>query len=482
MGTSTFAFASGSNNVQGYGQKSQFTFVDTWFAGETWTVKLTATNEGDITLGAGRLVAAMLAGPTSLRTVANRVYLGAGSSFYFSDNVDPSTTAGPVEWEEQGTGAGQIAYVSQYGTQDTVVGFATQQGRLAVFGRYSIQIWAIDADPDNFSRIQILTNIGCRSALTIQQLGDLDVLFLDDSGIRSLRTKEVNLNADPVDIGSAIDSLVTAKGSSFTSACGVVEPVSKRYWCFIQDTIYVLSYFRQNKIAAWSTYLPTYLATSTIGVTGGGNYDNGGHGLGFTLTNGAYYTWTPGANEIALTVGSTDYQTASTFLYSTGQAVTLQGVPNTSYTGTLVQQIQTSFTPTKFVVYNGLVYIRASDGNLYHYTESTYDNVVATVITPYMDDKRPGESKYAQAIDVAMSGAWSIQVSTDPVANTYQEAYASGSLTSPDMKTDSSFAYERAPYSGVGTHFSFKTVSSNLSFAKATLGGLVFHYNRGGQP
>ncbi len=480
---STFQFASGTNSVQAYGQKSKFSFgAGTSAKGDTWKVQLTATNEGDITIGAGNLATAMLKAPSAivLRTVAARVYLGAGSSFYFSDNVDVVNSQGPTEWEEQGAGAGVVPYTGQYGSQDNVYGFASQQGRLAVFGRYSIQIWAIDADPDNFSRVQVLTNIGCRVPLSIQQLGDLDVLFLDDSGLRSLRTKEVNLNADPIDIGSAIDSLVTAKASSFSSACSIVEPVSKRYWCFIQDTIYVLSYFRQNKIVAWSTYLPTYDVATVIAP------DNPNYGAGqnafSSLTTGVY-VWTPGVNEISLTVSGTVYTSAAVFSFLTAQGVVnLLGQASSSYTGTLTRHVQTAFTPVKFIVYNGLIYIRGSDGNLYHYTEASYDNAVATIITPYMDDKRPGESKYAQAIDVAMSGAWSIQLSTDPAADTYQEVYANGSTTTPSMKTDSSFPGERVPYSGVGTHFSFKGVSSNLSFTKTTIGGLVFHYNKGGQP
>lgn len=476
----TFAFSGGVTTVPGYGQKDHFYFIGTFTSGDKWTVGFTATSEGDFTLGAGRIAGIS---PVALRTVANRVFMAAGSSTYFCDNVDPVNGSGPIEWEEQGAGAGQIPYISQYGLQDTVIGFASQQGRLAIFGRYSIQIWAIDSDPANFSRIQILTNLGCRSALTIQQLGDMDALFLDDSGIRSLRTKEINLNADPVDIGSAIDSLVTAKSSYFSTACAIVEPVSKRYWCFIQDTIYVLSYFRQNKIVAWSTYLPTYTTSTNVDLSAQSYNSSGLLSLSSFLTNGHTYLWVPDGHETSLNINGVAFTSTKAFLYTTGDAIIARGTPLGTCTATLTDYTPaTTFTPTKFIVYNGLIYIRTSDGNLLHYTEASYDNCVATVTTPYMDDQRPGESKYAQAIDVAMSGAWSVQVSTDPVADTYQESYASGDPVTPSMKVDSTFPYERVPYSGVGTHFSFKAVSSSTSFAKATLGGLVFHYNRGGQP
>lgn len=473
----TFAFSGGVATVPGYGQNSFFQFIPLWGVGDSWSIAVTATEEGDFTLGKGR-ISGLTA--VALKTLANRVYLAAGSSFYFSDNVDPVNGSGPIEWEEQGLGADQIPFVSQYGAQDTVIGFASQQGRLAVFGRYSIQIWAIDSDPSNFSRVQVLVNIGCRNALTIQPLGDLDVLFLDDSGIRSLHTKEVNLNADPVDIGSAIDSLIVAQRSSFSTACAIVEPVSKRYWVCINGTIYVLSYFRANKIVAWSTYIPSYMLTLAPTTTTYNLVANGDI-LTFTgLTAGKNYYWTPGANEIVLNVGAAAYTTTTTFAYS-GGSVTVQGIDGTSYTGTLIQQEQVTFTPTKMIVYNGTVYIRDSDNNLHTYTDNSYDNCQATITTPYLDDKRPAEVKYMQAVDVAMSGAWTISLGSDPASDSYQSVYASGSGTSPSMKIDSSFDYERAAYTGIGTHFSFKAVSSAISQAKATIGAFLLHYNKGGQ-
>lgn len=472
-----FAFSGGVTTIPGYGQEDTFIFTQRWNNASTWTISATSTNEGDFTLGKGRIAGISMA---ALKTLANRAFLAAGSSFYFCDNVDPVEGNGPIEWEEQGPGAGQIPFVSQYGAQDSVVGFASQQGRLAIFGRYSIQVWSIDSDPANFSRIQVLGNIGCRSVNSIQQLGDYDVLFLDDSGLRSLRSKEVTLNADPIDIGSAIDSLVTAKASSFTSACAVVEPTSKRYWCFISDTIFVLSYFRSNKIVAWSTYLPTY-NVNTVFLPFSDHYASDGTTTYVNLTSGNAYTWTKGANDTSITVNGTTYTVTTTFAYDGSSTVTGTGTANALVTASLVEKTQTAFTPEKFIVYNGIVYIRTSTGLLLHYTEASYDSTVATVVTPYMDDKRPAEEKAGQAIDVAMSGAWTIKVGTDPATDNYQDAYISGSLTTPSMKIDSSFDYMRVGFSALSTHFAFKAVSSAACLQKCTLGALHYHYNRAGQ-
>ena len=266
-------FGTGTNSVTGvtavvgYGQRQRLDFLtndasspasSNWTVGDTWRWDLSTTS-GRFTLGAGNLVTALLAyvndntQTISLFTFKDRVYLGVGQEFYFSDNGDP------LGWEQQNPGAGFVEFLSQVGSQDQIVALSQLQGRLAVFGKRSIQLWVADADPANFAIQQNLDNVGTVAPQSVQQLGDLDVLFLDSTGIRSLRALQMTLNAYIDDIGSAIDNLLQADLLAVGTAgvCSVVEPSTRNYWLYINGTIYVLSRHPSSKVTAWSTYKPT---------------------------------------------------------------------------------------------------------------------------------------------------------------------------------------------------------------------------------
>ena len=88
------------------------------------------------------------------------------------------------------------------------------------------------------------------------------MLYLNDSGVRSLRVRDSSGNAFVSDIGSPIDmliqsSLVSGTTSSNAAACSVVEPGTGRGWEYLNGTIYVLSFYPSNQIVAWGTYSPS---------------------------------------------------------------------------------------------------------------------------------------------------------------------------------------------------------------------------------
>lgn len=255
----TYAFGGGVAAIPPYGQKDQILFGGTWAVGDTWRVDITST-AGDVTVGLGRISSQVSVGkpPTACFTFVNRVFLALTQLFGFSDNGDPTG------WEVQNPGAGTIDTLTQYAGQDNVYGFASYQGFLAVFLRNCIQIWSAPANPANFVIKQTLPNIGSRYPLTVQSLGDFDVLFLADTGVRSLRVRDSSLNASIIDIGTPIDSLVLANLAQgfLTPPCGVVDTNSGRYWLYVNTTsfkgIYVLSKYDASKIAAWGVYRATY--------------------------------------------------------------------------------------------------------------------------------------------------------------------------------------------------------------------------------
>lgn len=245
----TYNFAFGVTGIPGYGDRWKIVFTGTWAFNDQWRLDA-AILSTSMTIGAGDVTQGGV--PTTCFTYKNRVYLGNGALYNFSDNADP------LGWEVQNPGAGFVKYLSQLGGQDSVVAFSQLQGRLAVFGRKSIQMWQTDGDPGLFSNPQALDNIGTQAPLSVQNLGDYDVLFLDDTGIRSLKSRETTLNAFPDDIGTPIDSLVRAAmvGYTVSNAAGIVDPVTKNYWLHVNGSIFVFSRHTSSEVQAWSIYEP----------------------------------------------------------------------------------------------------------------------------------------------------------------------------------------------------------------------------------
>jgi hypothetical protein len=126
-----------------------------------------------------------------------------------------------------------------------------------------------------------------------------------------------------------------------------------------------------------------------------------------------------------------------------------------------------TFTPTAMEVLNGKIYIRSgSDILVFGGTLGTsYDASVATLETPYLDFKSPGTRKLFNALNIAVSGAWSIQCGSDP---------QSGILDTITAITDSSFDIGRIPWSSQGSHIKLKAVTTGQ--AAAVFSALGVHY------
>ena len=466
----TFPFSGGVLASYAFGQKSKIRFAGTWAVTEDWTIAIESTLSGSFTLGKGNIAEQPFVSSLKLR---NRMYIGFGSNFALSENGDVTL------WEKQNIGAAVIPFLSQFGQQDNVKAFASLQGRLAVIGRFSTQLWSIDADPANFVLQQTLDNTGTQAMLSVKSIGDLDVLYLDDSGIRSLRAKESTLNASVNDIGTPIDLTIRNAliGYDASAACAIVEPTTKQYWLFLNGNIYVLSNYPESKILAWSTYKPQY--ASTVAIVTGPSYLGNGQ-AGYNLTVGTSYYWTKGANDTSFSDGTTTLTSSGGFIAAdvTGTGV---GTALAAVTATLVKT-DNSFTPTKLVVYNGQIYIRGSDNNIYRYGGSdnnTFDHCRAVAELPWLDLKEPSTKKQLLGIDAAFVGHWQIQTSMNPRASTFVTAIDRGSQTAPNMVDDSTFDVGRFAASGNGTHIKIKATSWTDDAAK--LGKLSVIYKISGE-
>lgn len=396
----------GVTAINPYGQRQQFLFGGSFAPGDSYTIAV-ATTQGNVTLGAGNMFVNTTNNiytspmPTVCFTYRERVYVGIGSQFNFCDNEDPTS------WEEQAPGAGFVKYLSQYGSQDSITAFGQLQGRLAVFGSQTIQMWNTDADPANFSLVQpALDNTGTQWPETVQSLGDFDCLYLDINGVKSLRAKETTLNAYVDDgVGVQIENFIirVMQSGQVVQACGAVDPATKNYWLFLNGTIYVLSRSLGGKIQAWSTYQPT---------------DSNG----------------------------------------------------------------VRFTPQKFVAFNNQLYCRSVEGGMYSFgglNGAQYDATTATVVLPYLDDKRPDTMKESQGVQAVMSGQWQVRVSADPSqANNpagYHLVFQGAATLNPDSTKDSTYDTGWIGYQDRGTHFSFMATTSQQGPAR--LSALSLHYN-----
>jgi hypothetical protein len=191
------------------------------------------------------------------KTFGNKVYSTTQSLVYFSQVGDPT------QWGGTSNGAGFINVLNQDGGAENLTAMSNYQGKLALFSRRNVQIWTMDPDPSKNVQSQTLANIGTFATRSVVPFGDLDVFFLSDSGVRSIRARDASNAATVSDIGTAIDTLIQAEmsvvsESARNSAVGIIEPTDGRYWLVIGSKIYVFSYFTGSSVAAWSTYEPGF--------------------------------------------------------------------------------------------------------------------------------------------------------------------------------------------------------------------------------
>jgi hypothetical protein len=224
------------------------------------------TVSGDLTVTPGSLIelaegAAQGAGTFQpggfVRTIGSKVYGLSGANMHFSgvqipDGWQPGTD----------TGAGFIDMSSHASGSEILRAVAEYQQYVAVFAAETTQIWTVDPDPDLNKRFQTLGNTGTVSGRSVMPFGESDLLYVDESGIRSLRARNSSNAAAVSDIGVAIDTLIIAKLAALTQQereqiYGVIEPRDGRAWVAMKDEIFVFSFFPGSKVSAWSIYHPS---------------------------------------------------------------------------------------------------------------------------------------------------------------------------------------------------------------------------------
>jgi len=225
--------------------------------GSTWSLTMMTVDMQRTTVVGGDVGVTDVADmdPSFCFTYRDKEYILSRSRTHFSEISNPMVWMGP-----DALGAGHVDMDNQTEVPENLVSIASFQGRLVFFARRVIQMWQVAAAPGAWVMQQAILNTGALAKDSVRSTGEIDVLYLADTGISSLRAREITGNAYVDDLGAAIGSLVRDKLANEPNrgpeACAVVEPNTGQYWLFLADTIFVLSYFPSSKVLAWSLYDP----------------------------------------------------------------------------------------------------------------------------------------------------------------------------------------------------------------------------------
>lgn len=259
--TAIIHMAGGVDDVPGNSQQTTVTIGGTFTPGANVSITVTDPDSAyPYRFGASRVTGKI---PSFSVTYKGKEYAAVGSTMYFSALNDAT------KWDIYDTGSGFIDMSNNFGGREELTGFGVYQNKMAVFSRRNVQLWFLDVDPARNSQDHILANTGAISPDSVVSMGSIDVMYLSDSGIRSLRARENTDTAFANDIGSPIDSIVVSHLASLTeeqklSARAIVEPNDGRYWLSIGDKIYVLSYFPGASILGWSVYEPGFSISEMV--------------------------------------------------------------------------------------------------------------------------------------------------------------------------------------------------------------------------
>lgn len=187
-------------------------------------------------------------------TFRNKVYSLAGSLLEYSG------VGKPLGWTVgTDTGAGYINMSTQSGGSSKLTGIDVFQGNLAVFSERAIQVWNIKEDESQNYQMQTLKNTGTVSPRSVLAYGDIDVFYLDYTGIRTIRARVPSNAAFVNDLGTPIDTYIrdwrsTLADQAVESAISIIEPLDARMWMIVGSRAFVLSYFPASQISAWTAY------------------------------------------------------------------------------------------------------------------------------------------------------------------------------------------------------------------------------------
>lgn len=315
-----------------------------------------------------------------------------------------------------GAGSGNAQVLNQAGFMGSLQALAPYYTQTVIFGEYGCQFWDMDVDWAQSQFLRAIDNMPLMSPRSVTPYGGGDVVFLSSDGIRSLAARDSSNLAQVSDIGSAIDLLMRdATADEKKLAIGAVHNETGQLWMFVGAYVYVLSRHSSAGVMAWSRYaLP---ATDD-----GGEQDFSEH-----------------PNDTSQSLSTEAIGPFAADVTPAGLSLAFRTFED------------------RFFVYGG------SD-------QETYDAASASFQTPYMDFGKPKTTKVFSSIDVACSGAWLVEASIDPFAETWETI---GTIT------NSSYGGARIPYENQSEHLSLRLTSTSAS--RAVVGQIAVRYELGSE-
>lgn len=181
--------------------------------------------------------------PNCVLAAYGRVWMadiaGDRQTVYFSQLLNGS--------EFSGGDSGSLSLNAVFPNNDQIIGLAAHNGFLIIFGRNNIAIYANPIDVTELTLADYIPNVGCVARDSIQNTGT-DVIFLSDSGVRSLQRVIQEKSLPMRDISKNIrdDLISNVKSETATEIKSVyfdrdafyllVLPTTKFVYCFDMRT------------------------------------------------------------------------------------------------------------------------------------------------------------------------------------------------------------------------------------------------------
>jgi len=235
----------GVNAVTGVSQVERFTVGGTFEIGDQFNVNLDGEDFGFSGNPTNPGITAL--------TFGKKMYTTASKILHFSEIDDPTAFFTLLN------GGGFIDISTEASQLEDLTGIGKYQNYLAVFSRNETQVWQVFADDANNSLLQNVENTGTFANKSIVSVGDLDIYFLSDTGVRSLKARDSSNVPFVSDVGTAIDTYILEYMDTLTdaqkeAAVAAADPRDGRYLLSIHENTYVHSRFPANKISAWTQW------------------------------------------------------------------------------------------------------------------------------------------------------------------------------------------------------------------------------------
>jgi hypothetical protein len=164
---------------------------------------------------------------------------GDPQTVYFTRLLDGS--------DFQGGDSGSLSLNAVFPNSDKIVAIAAHNGFLIIFGRNNIAVYANPIDVTTLTLADYIPNVGCIARDSVQSTGT-DIIFLSDSGVRSLQRVIQEKSLPMRDISKNVrDDLMTSVASETAANIKSVYydrdafylltlPITKSVYCFDMRT------------------------------------------------------------------------------------------------------------------------------------------------------------------------------------------------------------------------------------------------------